>query len=866
VSFDRAKALEAAQKYLAKGQLDRAINEYERLVQADPKDSRLLLKLGDLYTRQGAARDATTTYRKVAEQYAEQGFFLKAVAVCKQILKLDPSQTDIWERLAEMYEMLSLVSDAITTYEQVADAYTRNGSLRKAVKALQKIAELDPENVAARIRYAEALSKLNKPEEAAAAFYEGAELLKKQGRVDDYLKVGERLLFHQPENDEFARSLAAAYLERDNPKHALAKLQACFNRDPKNIDTLTLLARAFEQLGQTPKTVSVLKEIARLHAQEERRGEQGNVLRRILALDPTDTEARRDLSEVRRLPTENSSSAIEVDEDDYDLLLEDDESNIVEEVPASGLLHTAPPPTGVHAEVQRMLEEYAVFVRYGLTEKMIAQLNAILTLDPKNVDVREKLKDVLIKGRRNSEAVAQLLCLAEQLGDSEQERAEEYLAEAIRLDPQNEQAKRWLAHFDQLHTSSPVSLDRNEAPTRQRPRPEESFASVIPEAIDDNAVELLTDEGSVATTLDEDEVVFVDEDVESVEPIEDEPVAAAAVSVEPEPVPEALRETLAEIDFYVKQDMVEEAQSTLSDALSSFGNHPVLMQLHEQLFNTGQHAPEPEPEPRYSARSRLGTTPGFAAPPEPPELRSALESFPAPSLRPGPIGPSLRPGPTAPSLRPGPAAPSLRPGPAAPSLRPGPAAPAALSSKEDRSFELAQKLAEEAMPQQLSSAAIEVADVLAQFKQGVAKQVDSGDTATHYDLGIAYMEMGLHTEAIDEFKLCLIDPTRRCQAHTMIGLSYVAKGDMDPGIDHLKLALESDPKPDEEVGLWFEMGNAHELVGKNLEALIWYEKVEERDSRYRDVAQRIERLGTARTPEQESDDFDQMFDNMILKE
>jgi tetratricopeptide (TPR) repeat protein len=855
VSFDRAKALEAAQKYLAKGQLDRAINEYERLVQADPKDSRLLLKLGDLYTRQGAARDATTTYRKVAEQYAEQGFFLKAVAVCKQILKLDPNQTDIWERLAEMYEMLSLVSDAITTYEQVADAYTRNGSLRKAVKALQKIAELDPENVAARIRYAEALSKLNKPEEAAAAFYEGAELLKKQGRLDDYLKVGERLLFHQPENDEFARQLAAAYLERDNPKHALAKLQACFNRDPKNIDTLQLLARAFEQLGQTPKTISVLKEIARLHAQEDRRGEQGSVLRRILALDPQDGEARRDLSEIRRLPTEGSSSAIEVAEDDYDLLLEDDESNIVEEVPASGLLHTAPPPTGVDAEVQRMLEEYAVFVRYGLTEKMLTQLNAILNIDPKNVDVREKLKDVLIKGRRNTEAVAQLLCLAEQLAESEPERAEDYLAEAIRLDPQNEQAKRWLAHLDQLHSAggnANAGADRNEAPTRQRPRPEESFASVLPEPIDDSVVELMTDDVSVATQLDEDEVVFVDEDEDTQVEMDAAPPSVPVVAAEPEPVPEALRETLAEIDFYVKQDMVEEAQSTLSDALSSFGNHPVLMQLHEQLFGTGQAAEEPAPEPRYSARSRLGTTPGIAAPPQLPEI----DFPPQPSLRPPPAA-SVRPSQAA-SLLPPPAA-SVRP-PAA-SMR-----PAAASSKQDRSFELAQKLAEEAVPQPVSSAAIEVADVLAQFKQGVAKQVDSGDAATHYDLGIAYMEMGLHSEAIDEFKLCLVDPDRRCTAHTMIGLSHVAKGEMEQGIEHLNLALSDNPKPEEETGLWFEMGNAYELSGKNLEALIWYEKVEERDPRYRDVAQRIERLGTARTPEQESDEFDEMFDNMILKE
>jgi pilus assembly protein FimV len=63
VSFDRTKALQSAQKYLAKGQFDRAITEYERLVQADPKDARLLLKLGDLYTRQGASKEASATYR-----------------------------------------------------------------------------------------------------------------------------------------------------------------------------------------------------------------------------------------------------------------------------------------------------------------------------------------------------------------------------------------------------------------------------------------------------------------------------------------------------------------------------------------------------------------------------------------------------------------------------------------------------------------------------------------------------------------------------------------------------------------------------------------------------------------------------------
>jgi tetratricopeptide (TPR) repeat protein len=159
-----------------------------------------------------------------------------------------------------------------------------------------------------------------------------------------------------------------------------------------------------------------------------------------------------------------------------------------------------------------------------------------------------------------------------------------------------------------------------------------------------------------------------------------------------------------------------------------------------------------------------------------------------------------------------------------------------------------------------------MADVLAQFKQGVARQVDKKDSATHHDLGIAYMEMGLNGEAIEEFKLCLDDPERICTAHTMIGLSYVAKGDMDLGIDHFRHALASTPRPEEELGLWFEMGNAFELLGKNMDALVWYEKVEERDPRFRDVGLRLERLSTARTPEQEADEFDEMFDNMILKD
>ena len=385
---------------------------------------------------------------------------------------------------------------------------------------------------------------------------------------------------------------------------------------------------------------------------------------------------------------------------------------------------------------------------------------------------------------------------------------------------------------------------------------------VMPHASSDEDaqdIELVVEEGSVATTLDEDEVVFVDEEDphDDEDTVEEQPPAAAtandddsgpalelasappaAYDEEEFEVPEPLREALEEIDFYLKQEMQEEAESMLADALQSFGEHPLLLQ--QQRMMQGEAAQSSAAATPSLPPSGAGTQPGLGKAAGP-QASAALKlpppvAFPAATTAAKPKHKSE---------------------------------PPRAAAREDRSFELAQKLAEEVTPDVAASSGSDVAsvaDVLAQFKEGVARQVDKSDSATHYDLGIAYMEMGLHGEAIEEFKLCLTDPARTCMAHTMIGLSYVAKAEMELGIQHIKQALQENPRPEEELSLWFEMGNAFELLGKKMEALVWYEKVEERDPRFRDVVQRVERLGTARTPEQESDDFDEMFDNMILKD
>jgi tetratricopeptide (TPR) repeat protein len=296
VAVNRTKVLEAAQKFQSKGQYDKAIAEYQKLVVEDPRDVRTLLKIGDLHTRRNKPKDAIDVYEKVAELYAKQGFFLKGVAVYKQILKLDAGHLPATLKLAQMYEELALASDALSTYEQAADAFLAQGQIGKALDTMERMIALDGQNVAARIKYAEALSKADRAREAAAAFADGARLLREQGRIDDYIRVIERQLYHDPENVEIARELSGRYLERADPKRALAKLQVCFKADPRNVQTLEMLAEAFRQLGQIPKTISVLKEIARLHGEVHAEEPRRRTLLRVLDLDPSDVEAKQVLA------------------------------------------------------------------------------------------------------------------------------------------------------------------------------------------------------------------------------------------------------------------------------------------------------------------------------------------------------------------------------------------------------------------------------------------------------------------------------------------------------------------------------------------------------------------------------------------
>lgn len=295
--MNKSKIIAAAQKFLQKGQFSKAIKEYLKIVAEDANDIRTWLKIADLYSKSGDLVNATETYRKVADYYAKQGFYLKAVAVNKQILKIDPNLVDVHIELANLYKQLGLLGDAIAQYQSVIAQLEYQGRRVESIEVFRKMLELDPDNITGRIKLAESYSKEGMVDDAIREFAIACDFLKENGRINDYIKVAERLIYHQPTNLELAKELAQLYLERNDPKRALAKLQLCFKEAPKDEIVLAMLADAFNALGQSQKTIPVLKELIKVYKEKGRQTEVTETYRVILDIDPSDKSALRELGE-----------------------------------------------------------------------------------------------------------------------------------------------------------------------------------------------------------------------------------------------------------------------------------------------------------------------------------------------------------------------------------------------------------------------------------------------------------------------------------------------------------------------------------------------------------------------------------------
>jgi tetratricopeptide (TPR) repeat protein len=765
MAFDKNKIIAEATKLVQKGAYDKAIKTYEKVLAEDAKDVRVLLKIGELHQKKGDERAAADAFKRVADTYSEQGFFLKAVAVYKQIVKLDPEEVRVNERLAGLYQQLGLMSDAMSQYQLMAAAYERAGDAGRLVDVLKQMVELDPENIASSIKLGELYARSNDAGPALHHLRRAAEHLKKQNRAEEYLKVAERISQLQGDDSGLARELANTYLAKGDTKRALAKLQLCFKADPKDVETLTLLAQAFRDLGQTSKTASVYKELARVHEERGHGGEARATWRKVLELVPDDPDAGDALGSgaaPQPTPVRASGPAMAFGG-----------SAPARAAPPPGARAPAviaPPPPGFARPaaasatgadgIAKLLTEADVYVKYGLHEKAVDHLKRVLAIDAEHPDALDRLRDLHHLSGRGVEAAdagarAVRACLARGLFDRARDAG---------------------ARLRQIAPSHPVlaELGREAGGADDADEPvlegealvaDEPFVSTS--SADDDAIALAAaaDHGSEEIVEEEEPVAVDADDADEAVALEVESEVEVDSGPEPKPLAPDLTDELEEAEFFVQQGLLDEARDALQALLDAHPDHPQVVARLDAL--------------------RRHEAPAAAAPP-----RSTSD------------------------------------------------------------FDLGRELEELSGAMPLSSAADDfqysVEDVFNQFKKGVEQTVRPEDSDTHYDLGIAYKEMGLLDDAIHEFEVALRGANRRKETDclSMIGLCHLAKGDPKAAVGAFQRGLRAQGLTREAAkALQYELGSAYEGAGDPQAALFFLQRVRKVDPAYRDVAARVHALG-----------------------
>jgi tetratricopeptide (TPR) repeat protein len=261
--FNKQKALSAAEKFVQQGKLQNAITEYEKILKNDAKDLTVANTVGDLYARLGESDKAIECFKSVGDAYATQGFTVKAIAMYKKITKIKGSLEGTL-KLAELYTQQGLFNDARAQYLQVAEEFLRSGELEQAVRIFQKILEMDPENVAMRVRLAEVYIRLGKKTESWQIFSAAAESLRARGQLAAAEDILQRMMTLDPGNSYALLLRGRNALESGDTDSAIKLLEKVADMD-SHPDGLRDLLKAYLQAGRIADGGSLANKLLSVH-------------------------------------------------------------------------------------------------------------------------------------------------------------------------------------------------------------------------------------------------------------------------------------------------------------------------------------------------------------------------------------------------------------------------------------------------------------------------------------------------------------------------------------------------------------------------------------------------------------------------
>ncbi len=626
--------------YATQGFTVKAIAMYKKISKLKPS-LESVLKLAELYTQQGLFNDARAQYLQVAEEFLKSGELENAVRIFQKILEMDPENTNMRVRLAEVYIRLGKKNDAWQIFSAAAETLRSKGSLGAAEEVLQRMLTLDPGNSYALLMQGRNLLEAGDAEAAIESLQKVSDLdsnpdglrdlLKaylKTGRLSDAGTLATKL--QSVHNDlsaisTFADALMQAgqyenalqvydqhadrLLAEDSEK-VLKNLHSVIGHVRDNPASLEKLLDLFQKAGETTHITEVLELLAHASVQSGDLGRARDLYQKLATAEPGNPLHMNNYQQVvSQLGGASATKIISAEE----------AAVIVDELEATAPSIHQHYSDAVALAVRSALTDAELFISYNMPAKALGPLMAALPQAPSDLRLNQRLAALHTRATRFAEAGVCCRTLQSvyseagypeeatrygELADRYEDRstaaavidsnvADSSVAHSISpVEPTSEQtpiaaaaSAPWPAA--QSHpaegTEFAIVADHSEGQEHQVPPVEE--ASSAPAEID------LSSEWDDAITVEADTAVAEAAEGEISSAVGDHDVPAGKVARNEsgeEADPEKTKETVEEIRFYLEHGMPEQASAAFEKLQTLTSDEAILAGIEREIQTASQ--------------------------------------------------------------------------------------------------------------------------------------------------------------------------------------------------------------------------------------------------------------------------------------
>ena len=442
-----------AQVYLNDGFNSKAIAIYKKIAKLAPNELAPLERLADLYVQQGVLSEARPLFLQIAEAHLKSNHSQKAVEVLHRLLEVEPENQRVQMRLAELYGMMGQKKEAALTYQAYAHRLFDRGETEEAEKLVERALEVDPGNAAAILLKAKTLNSAEKTDHAIAILEKhpeaetGSDVTKllveyelRAGHADKAAARARRQLAQGHAHHALLCKVAEAMIEGAQPEHALpllAELRAPMIEAGAQDHFLKSLTTACERLPGHTHALEALADFCRTTSDPFRLNAALGQLSDAYAADGNLARAEELLVELvdrnknderlvdrlnqMRARTGGTPMAGGTSPESAAASAANGSNAGLREAAAeeqNKLVPPAPPAIAEEAldeETQRYiaqaLTDVDLFSSYGLTQKATHLLENVLQRAPRHTPTLERLLDLHLgagNDRRTAELAAQL--------------------------------------------------------------------------------------------------------------------------------------------------------------------------------------------------------------------------------------------------------------------------------------------------------------------------------------------------------------------------------------------------------------------------------------------------------------------------